>query len=325
MQLIRDWLAQPIPMAAVAIGNFDGVHLGHQALLQKCRKLAGGQGAAAITFAPLPVEVLFPERAPGRITSTRQRISELREQGMDLTWLLRFNKDLSQQRPQAFIDRVLVDGLSVKHVVVGSDFRFGYQRSGNLDTLTEAGKLHGFQVHVPDTVRHAGERVSSSRIREALKAGDMGLAKSLIGRDYTIRGRVIRGQQLGRKLGFPTLNIDVSRWACLLNGVFAVQVMAEPLELRAKTTHNHPFAGRCWNGVASIGYRPSVTDTVSNHRHLLEVHVFDWSGDAYGKQVRVRFIERLREEHQFADLSAMTEQMQLDADQARAILADNFE
>ncbi len=325
MQLIRDWQASPEPVTAVAIGNFDGVHLGHQALLSKCRELAGKQRSGAISFAPLPVEVLSPDFSPGRITSTRQRIQELREQQLDLLWLLRFNQLLAQQTPQAFIQRVLVEGLAVKHVVVGNDFRFGHLRAGDISLLKSLGEVHGFEVHPHDTVINAGQRISSSRIRQALKMGDISTASGLLGRPYEICGRVVRGQQLGRQLGFPTINIDVSRWRCLLTGVFAVQIEPERLELRSKTTHNHPFAERPWSGVASIGYRPSVIDTVNHNRHLLEVHVFDWSGDVYGQRVRVRFIQRLRDEQQFSDLSVMTEQMHSDANQARAILHNIIE
>lgn len=330
MQLLRDWDAQPVTVVAVAIGNFDGVHIGHQALLSQCRQLAGDGRCGAVSFAPLPIEVLFPQRAQGRVTSNRQRIEELQAQGLDVLWLLRFNQALARQSPATFIQRVLVDGLKVKHVVIGEDFRFGHQRSGDIQTLRLAGKQYGFEVHAHHAVTDAQDRISSSRIRAALKKGDVVDAAQMLGHDYVISGKVISGQQLGRKLGFPTINIDVSRWHCLLTGVFAVQVSLEPLELYYKNTHN-----RCldqpsatpdnnilprYNGVASIGYRPSVEDAVSDNRHLLEVHIFDWSGDLYGQRVRVHFIQRLRDEQQFADLDLMTQQMQKDADQARLIL-----
>jgi len=349
MQLIRDWQSCVKPIAVVAIGNFDGVHLGHQALLCACHELANGAAIGVVSFAPLPVELLSPQHAPGRVTSTRQRIDELRMQQIDMLWLLRFNRALAQQTPQAFIQRVLVDGLAVKHVVVGDDFRFGYQRKGDVNTLVTAGKQHGFQVHVQAEVVNANQRVSSSRIRQALKKGDVSVVSEMLGRPYTISGRVIRGQQLGRKLGFPTINIDVSHWRCLLTGVFAVEVETEQpvsqisslaskqsgeadltenmdarqgLELAGKTTHNHSLVTHRWNGVASIGYRPSVTDTVNHHRHLLEVHLFDWCGDLYGHRVRVKFVQRLRDEQRFADLSDMTDQMQQDMSQAKRILAN---
>ncbi len=330
MQLLRDWNAQPATVAAVAIGNFDGVHIGHQALLAQCRQLAGEGGYGVVSFAPLPIEVLFPQRTQGRVTSNRQRIEELQALGIDVLWLLRFNQALAQQKPLAFIQRVLVDGLKVKHVVIGEDFRFGHQRSGDIQTLQAAGRQYGFEVHAHQTVTDKQDRISSSRVRAALKEGDVADVAQMLGHDYVISGKVISGQQLGRKLGFPTINIDVSRWHCLLTGVFAVQVSLEPLELCYKKTHN-----RCldqpsatpdrdirprYNGVASIGYRPSVNDAVSDNRHLLEVHIFDWSGDLYGQRVRVHFIQHLRDEQQFADLDLMTRQMRKDADQARLIL-----
>lgn len=325
MQLVRNWHAEPSSVTTVAIGNFDGVHLGHQALLAQCSELADEQAFGVVSFAPLPVEVLFPQRAQGRVTSTRQRIEELQAQGVDVLWLLRFNLALARQTPSAFIQRVLVDGLKVKHVVVGEDFRFGHQRAGDIDTLRAAGEHNGFTVHAQQAVTDTQDRISSSRIRAALKSGDVSDAAQMLGRDYAISGKVISGQRLGRKLGFPTINIDVSHWQCLLTGVFAVQVSLEPLELSHKTTHNRPLVnqldGPRYNGVASIGYRPSVNDVVSHNRHLLEVHIFDWSGDLYGQRVKVHFIQHLRDEQQFADLGVMTRQMQTDADQARLILA----
>ncbi len=319
---MRDWQAQPPPVAALTIGNFDGVHRGHQALLNKCRALADGQPVGVVSFDPLPIEVLFPERAQGRVTSTRQRIHELAEYGADVLWLLRFNQALAQQSPDSFIQRVLVDGLAVQHVVVGDDFRFGHRRAGTIASLRAAGALYGFEVHTQKTIADQHERISSTRLRHALSAGDVSAAGDMLGRPYALQGRVIRGQQLGRKLGFPTINIDVSGWPCLLTGVFAVRLELEAVELRHKTTHNHPFAGRLWDGVASIGYRPSVTDTVSHNRHLLEAHIFDWSGDLYGQRIRVNFIRQLRAEQEFSDLSLLIEQMQQDARQARALLKD---
>ena len=169
MQLLRDWNAEPPAVAAVAIGNFDGVHLGHQALLAQCRELAEGQAYGAVSFSPLPIEVFFPQRTQGRVTSTRQRIEELRAQGLDVLWLLRFNHMLARQTPSAFIQRVLLDGLNAKHIVVGEDFRFGYQRAGDIDTLRMAGEQHDFKVHVHSEVTAAENRISSSRIRTALK------------------------------------------------------------------------------------------------------------------------------------------------------------
>lgn len=326
MLLVRDWQARPPAADAVAIGNFDGVHLGHQALLECCHKLSSGR-VGVVTFSPLPVEVLFPGRAPGRVNSTRQRLETLRAQGVDMTWLLRFNHDLAQQTPAAFIQRILVDGLQAQHVVVGEDFRFGHQRAGDVDSLRRAGEQHGFQVHPQAAVSDGEGRISSTRIRQALKDGDMDMARRLLGRRYAIAGRVIRGQQLGRRLGFPTINIDVSRWACLLTGVFAVRVVLEQrrerLELPHETTHNDPLAAQPLAGVASIGYRPSVTDTVSANRHLLEVHIFDWSGDLYGRRVRVEFIRRLREERRYDDLDTLTRQMHQDSAQARVILNED--
>lgn len=322
MRVIRDWQATiKQPVGAVAIGNFDGVHIGHQALIKQCQQLASGRPVGVVSFHPLPVEVLFPEQAPGRVSSTRQRIEDLQAYGVDLLWLLRFNHALARQSPQAFVERILVEGLGAKHVVIGEDFRFGFQRAGDMVTLQEAGEKHGFSVHVQATIEDQQQRVSSTQVRAALRVGAVDEVASKLGRAYSISGRVIRGQQLGRKLGFPTLNIDVSQWQCLLTGVFAVLIVPEAVELRNKKTHNSlSTAEQPYLGVASIGFRPTITDTVNHNRHLLEVHIFDWAGDAYGQRVRVTFVARLRDELQFADVTDMTQQIQRDAEQARAML-----
>jgi len=309
--------ASPPPCRAVAIGNFDGVHLGHQQLLQQARALAGEDRLAVITFAPLPLEFLRPDVAPGRIGSDAMRVNWLQHADVDVVWLLPFDEHLAQMSAGQFVADFLVQGLHSEHVVVGGDFHYGHQRLGNVSTLRAAGVEHGFSVTVLDEVRDASssgaERISSSRIRQALRLGDVSLAAALLGRAYTISGEIVRGQQLGRELGFPTINIDVSAWHCLLQGIYAVRVqLCDNEQTSASLT-----------GVASIGHRPVVSDHLPERArpgHWLEVHLFDFDDDCYGLQAEVTFIQKLRDELAFASVDALLEQMHSDCQQARAVL-----
>ena len=309
MQLFRDLHAQPPHCAAVAIGNFDGVHLGHQALLQRAVELGNragnGQAAGAISFEPLPIELFRPEQAPVRIQSTRERIVSLCETGIDVLWLARFNRRLASMSPARFVTRFLVDGLGVRHVVVGGDFRYGARRAGDINSLRAAGQAHGFEVHAQPEVRHADQRVSSSRVRAALRAADLELAQALLGRRYSLSGRVTPGERLGRRLGYPTANLAMTRRDCPLRGIFAVRCRVQ--------------GEADWrDGVASVGYRP----TIGGETLLLEVHLFDFDGDLYGRRLQVSFFARLREEARFDNLESMTEQMHQDAERARQTLSE---
>lgn len=293
------------PRGCVAtIGNFDGVHLGHQALL---RRLAD-RGAEldlpvlVVTFEPLPVEFLAHGQAPARLTSLAEKAEAMRSAGVDRVWVLRFNQRLARLGPEEFVQRVLVKGAHARHVVVGDDFRFGRERAGDLDLLRALGPGHGFEAAGMDSYRRDGHRVSSTRVREALAAGDMETAQALLGRPYGICGRVVRGEALGRKLGYPTANLVVSRRPAV-EGIFAVEVEGAG-------------DGRV-PGVASLGTRP----TVDGRRLLLETHLFDFQGDLYGSRIRVIFRARLREEQRFDSLDALTEQMKRDEERAREILS----
>ena len=220
----------------------------------------------------------------------------------DRVWVLRFNRDLAQLEPEAFVRRVLVDGASARHVLVGDDFRFGRDRAGDLDLLRELGPGQGFEAAGMDSFRLDGQRVSSTRVRDALAAGDMGTAEALLGRPYGMCGRVVRGDALGRKLGYPTANLLVARRPAV-EGIFAVEV---------EGAGKGPLPG-----VASLGTRP----TVEGRRLLLETHLFDFDGELYGRRIRVIFRARLRGEQRFDSLDALTEQMQRDEAEARRILA----
>lgn len=289
----------------LAIGNFDGVHLGHQAVIREVRRMAGDLGvpSAVMIFEPQPREFLAPERAPARLTTLREKLEAFREQQVDEVICLRFDGKLARLSDREFVERLLVRGLSVKQVVVGEDFRYGHNRQGDLGTLQQAGVERGFGVYTAATLRMDGERISSSRIRAALAAGDLEGARALLGRPYRISGRVIRGAQRGRRLGFPTANVDVERRRSPLHGVFAVRVDG--------------VNGRALEGVANVGTRP----VYGGGPMLLEVYLFDFEGEIYGQRIHVEFLRRLREERNFDSEAHLLEQMHRDAEEARAFFA----
>lgn len=286
--------------SVVTIGNYDGVHLGHQSLLEQCRELAGSDGdVAVITFEPLPLAFFSPENAPARLTSPLERLRLLEQAGVNLAWLMRFDAELAALPPRDFVRLALVESLGVKHVVTGDDFRFGHRREGDLEMLAALGRQHGFKSHVAPTLMQGGERVSSGVIRKALAESDFDKAARMLGREFSIRGRVSRGQQLGRKLGYPTANVRVSALPCPLQGVFAV---------RARVM------GDTWRpGVANLGRRPMV----EGEDFLLEVHLFDFNESLYGHRLEVQFVAKLRDEAHFETMQDMVGQMNIDEAQAR--------
>ncbi len=295
---------------ALTIGNFDGVHRGHQALLARVREAASKLGveAAVMTFEPPPREFFArlagdPSKAPTRIANLRDKLQSLEAAGIDRVIVERFNARFAAMPPQEFIERVLVQGLHVKWLMVGEDFRFGARRAGNLDTLIEAGGKYGFQVETLPNVMGAGIRISSSAVRAALAQADFDRAAQLLGRPYAISGHVAHGKKLGRTLGFPTMNLPIRHRHPALSGIFAVRV--------------HGLGDAPLGGVASLGLRPTVDDS---GRVLLETHVFDYAGDAYGKLVRIEFLHKLRDEEKYADLATLTAAIENDAIQARAWL-----
>ena len=295
---------------ALTIGNFDGVHLGHQALLARVRASASALGleSAVMTFEPHPRE-FFAERmgdmskAPNRIANLRDKMQSLANAGIDRVIVEHFSAHFAAMTPREFTERVLVEGLHVKWLMVGDDFCYGAKRAGNVAMLIEAGKEHGFQVETLPTVMHGATRISSSAVRAALGAGDFVEAQHLLGHPYAISGHVIHGQKLGRTLGFPTLNVRVAHRPTL-SGIFIVQV--------------HGLAETPLPAVASLGVRPTVDDS---GRVLLEVHLFDYDKACYGALVRVEFLEKVRDEEKFIDLPTLTEAIARDATQARAWFA----
>jgi riboflavin kinase/FMN adenylyltransferase len=291
--------------SVVCIGAFDGLHLGHQALVghavARARTLA--LPAVALTFEPLPREFFGRGAPPPRLTLPRDRIAGLLGQGLDLLGLLRFNQAMASMPAEAFVRQVLVGRLGAREVWIGPEFHFGNRRGGDLALLQAMGAELGFAAGEIVAVDQGGERISSTRIREALLAGDFAGAAAQLGRPYRIGGRVVRGQQLGRTLGFPTANLRFPKTPALA-GIYATLV--------------HGVGDRPWPSVSSFGTRP----TVDGVEPLLEAHLFDFAGDLYGRHLQVEFVAKLRDEEKFPDLPALTVQMHQDAAQARAILAE---
>ncbi|MBJ7309118.1 bifunctional riboflavin kinase/FAD synthetase [Rugamonas sp. CCM 8940] len=291
---------------ALTIGNFDGVHLGHQALLGRVRGAAAALGleAAVMTFEPHPRE-FFAQRAgdlskaPPRIANLRDKLQSLSDNGIDRVIVEHFSAHFAALTPQQFTEQVLVDGLHVKWLMVGDDFCYGAKRAGNVAMLLEAGRHYGFHVETLPTVMNGGDRISSSAVRAALSVGDFGHAERLLGHPYAISGHVIHGQKLGRTLGFPTLNLRVPHRPAL-SGIFIVQV--------------HGLADAPLPAVASLGVRPTVDDS---GRVLLEVHLFDFDASCYGRQVRVEFLHKLRDEEKYDDLPTLTAAIERDSNMAR--------
>jgi riboflavin kinase/FMN adenylyltransferase len=295
---------------ALTIGNFDGVHRGHQALLARVRAAASDLHleAAVMTFEPHPREFFAARagdlsRAPNRIANLRDKLGSLANAGIDRVIVEHFNAHFAAMTPEQFTSRVLVEGLHVKWLMVGDDFCYGAKRAGTVAMLKEAGRRHGFQVETLPTVMHGEQRISSSAVRAALAAGDFEQARQLLGHPYAMSGHVIHGQKLGRTLGFPTLNLRVTHRPAL-SGIFVVRV--------------HGLAGHPLPAVASLGVRPTVDDS---GRMLLEVHLFDYAGSCYGKLVRVEFLEKIRDEEKYTDLATLTAAIENDARQARGWFA----
>lgn len=290
---------------AVTIGNFDGIHQGHQAMLARlsARAIAVGGLPTVLTFEPHPREIFTPDAAPTRLTSLREKLEILRGLGVGHVHVCRFTRAFAALSAEEFVGRILVDGLKARYVLVGDDFRFGARRAGDFDFLVRAGALHGFQAEALQTVEAAGQRASSTAVRESLAEGDLAMAAQLLGRPYSISGRVVGGDQLGRKIGYPTANIQLKHNRPPLTGIFAVRVQG--------------LERPDWPGVASLGTRPTVH---ANGRPTLEVHLFDFTQSIYRRHLRVEFLHKLRDEAKFPSLEALIAQIDADARQARELL-----
>ena len=319
---------------ALTIGNFDGVHLGHQAILAEVRAAAAARdiASAVVTFEPHPREFFAPHAAPTRLTSLREKIELLDAHGMQRAQICHFNRAFASLSADDFIDRVLVQGLSARWVMIGEDFRFGAKRTGDFDHLRRAGQRLGFEVHaLPDVTQRDARghafRVSSSALREVLSAGDVERAATLLGRPYSISGRVMHGDKLGRTLGFPTANVQMRHNRPPLTGIYAVHVSGVNAQGQVVPARQADHAGRAaqanhrtLDAVASVGVRPTVTDSGEMR---LEVFIFDFQADIYGKHIRVDFLKKMRDEEKYKDLDTLKRQIEQDAHDAWRFLQSN--
>ncbi len=294
------------PACALTIGNFDGVHRGHRALLEELKRGAAEKGlvSCVMTFEPHPKEFFSPEQAPPRILNLRDKLAAFAEIGIDRVVVEHFNSAFAKLTPEEFVSEILIKRLNAKWILIGDDFCYGAKRSGNFSTLKAAGEKYGFEVSSIHTIHENGERISSSALRTALANGDMTHANKLLGRHYGISGHVIHGRQLGRTLGFPTLNLAVANHLHhrkpATSGIFTAQVIGltdQPLP-----------------AVASLGGRPTVED---EGRVLLETHIFDYKQDVYGKIITVELLEKIRDEAKYDSLDTLTQAIASDAKHAR--------
>lgn len=302
MQVLRGIPAHSCGPVALTIGNFDGVHLGHQAMLARLVEAAQRRRlpAAVMTFEPHPREFFAPESAPARLTSLREKLELLSNQGVERVYICRFNHAFARTSAEDFVTRLLHERLQTRWLLVGDDFRFGAKRAGNYELLFRQAPQLGFELVDMPSVEAGGQRVSSTLVREALAAGDMARAQTYLGRHYSISGRVMHGDKIGSSIGFPTANVQMRHNRPPVAGIFAVNL--------------HGAAEQALAGVASLGTRPTVTQDGGLR---LEVHLFDFSGDLYGRHVRVEFLHKLRDEAQYPDLESLTAQIERDAQDAR--------
>lgn len=301
MQILRGLYSPETLPVALTIGNFDGVHLGHQALLNELKSAARTRGlkTAVVIFEPHPREFFTPEQAPARLSSLREKLEMFERAGIDRVHVCRFNAHFAEMTATDFI-HALHQKLAAKFVLIGDDFRFGSGRIGDFALMKKIGQQHGFEVQAVHTIAHDGVRISSTAVRAALAAGQMRRVHDYLGRAYSITGLVVHGDGVGSKLGYPTANIQLKRNRPALSGVFVVEVHAAGLGVL--------------RGVASLGVRP----TLKHHaKPVLEVHLFEFKQDIYGKRLRVEFLQKRREEQKFPDLETLTRQIALDVENAK--------
>jgi riboflavin kinase/FMN adenylyltransferase len=301
-------LFRPLHAPAVAIGNFDGVHLGHQRLLETAARAARSLGGDAVvfTFEPHPAVVLAPHKAPPLLTSLARKLELLAQAGMDACVVEPFTRELADLSPEAFLQSILVEILGARHIVVGYDFTYGRDRAGTAETLRAFGAAHGIGVDVIEPVEAAGVVVSSTRVRELVREGDMAGARALLGRDFDVDGAVVRGDGRGARIGMPTANLATEGQLLPRGGVYAVRVQLL----------DRPDA-RTVPAVANLGTNPTFVDRTELS---LEVHLLDFSGDLYGQRLRVQFVERLRGEQRFEHVEDLIKQMHADVAATRAAL-----
>ncbi len=286
--------------SAVTIGNFDGVHLGHQAMLQHVVEMARARQLTpcAVTFEPHPRELFTPELAPARLSNLRDKLMNLAAAGITHTHICHFNTMLAHMPAEQFVQQILVDGLQTRYLLIGDDFCFGAKRAGNFDLLQRLSAQHNYELAAMHSITHDSTRVSSTAVRAALANGELDVAEQLLGHPYRISGRVAHGDKLGRELGFPTANIHMRRNKLPLTGIFVVEV--------------HGIAEHALPAVASLGVRPTVK---TGAQPLLEIHLLNFTGNLYGRIIHVDFLAKLRDEEKYPDLATLTQQIVLDVAQ----------
>ena len=309
MQLVRHLVDMPHPRLAagsvVTIGAYDGLHLGHRRLLERVVSSARRRSMPAVlmSFEPTPKEFFSAAKPPARLMRFREKFEELANAGIDVFYCPRFARAMREIPAADFIRRILIHGLNTRHLVVGDDFQFARRREGGVEHLARAAAALDFELEQVPSVIADGVRVSSTAVREALATGDLKRATTLLGRPYRMSGKIVAGEKLGRKLGYPTANVDLRRRQSAVIGIFAVRV--------------HGLDGGPRDAVASVGSRP----TFNGNKPLLEVHVFDFDSDIYGRYIHVDFVARLRDQQKFDSADELVAQMHVDADNARSILA----
>jgi len=301
MQILRGLYSLDLQPVALTIGNFDGVHSGHQALLNEllAEGKARGLQTAVVIFEPHPREFFTPQQAPARLTSLREKLEFFAGMGIDRVHVCRFNSHFAQMSAVDFIN-VLHEKLFARFVLIGDDFRFGSGRTGDFALMEKIGAKHGFAVQAMHSVKHDGVRISSTAVRAALAAGQLRAAQRYLGRHYSISGRVVHGDGMGKRLGFPTANIQLKHNLPPLSGIYVVNAHAEGLGVL--------------QGVASLGVRPTVKH---DDKPVLEVHMFEFSQQIYGRHLRVEFLQKLRDEEKYPDVATLTRQIALDVEQAK--------
>ena len=295
-------MTRPLPASAVTIGNFDGVHRGHQLVISQLKQVASAASlpTVVIIFEPQPIEYFAPDKAPKRLARFREKIAYLKAQQIDYLLCLHFDHELAEQSAEDFVQQILINSLNMKHLVIGDDFHFGKNRQGNFQYLKDNCARFGFMVDETQTLMIDGERVSSTRIRESIQQDDFEKAAELLGRPYSLSGRIAHGQKLGQKLGYPTINIKMGDKTLIVKGIFAVNVKG--------------IDNRVLQGVASIGTRPTVNGVDT----ILEVYILDFNRDVYGYSVEVEFLHKIRNEEKFDSLEELTVHIAQDTEKAKA-------
>lgn len=308
MKIIRglnDVKKTPLASPAITLGNFDGVHIGHQAIFKAvvARAFDMGGTSVAFTFEPHPLKVLAPQRSPKLLCTFKEKMEQIEAAGVEIVICAKFTPEFASQNPEDFVRDVLVGALGVKDLFVGHNYAFGKDRKGDINFLRDAGKRFGFGVHVIGPVKVEGILVSSTKIRQLVMDGEVCLASKLLGRPYSIEGTVVPGHSRGKGLGFPTANITTPNELPPKEGVYAVTVHSE---------------GKIYRGAANIGKNPTFGDETASY----EVHILDFDGDLYGKFIKMKFIKRIRDEVKFRGVDELAAQIKKDVDRVRAVFAD---